>query len=302
MPVEIFLCYAHEDENELKGLEAHLGSLRHQGFLDVWYDRKVSAGREWAQEIDRHLSTAQIILLLVSQYSLNSDYFYNIVMLRALERHERREAVVIPIILRPVYYEKTPFAKLQVLPTNAKPVTVWRNQEAAFLNIVLGIQEVAKTSIKSSIYQQNDKLKNQIPLWPFIRDKKRRTIFVEEVHFHIDALRVAEQRSKSSQKKSELQNMIVTWEEFLVDNKRIPVHTSLVISGVDKTSPVLIKEEVKEPSTNEFLSSYASRVARLTSQISSPSKVDPNSPLTIPHHPRLRAINNEAYSIVDAKG
>lgn len=293
MPVEIFLCYAHEDENELNQLVTHLGVLRRQGFLDVWYDREVSAGREWAREIDRHLNTAQIILLLVSQYFMNSDYCYLVEMKRALERHERREAVVIPILLRPVYYEKTPFAKLQALPTNAKPVTIWRNQEAAFLNIVQGIQSVAKTSNKNSIYQQNDKLKNQIPLWPFIRDKKRRSIFVEEVQSQIDALREAEQRSKSQKTKSRLQNMIETWEEFLVDNKRIPVQTSLIISGVDKTSPALIKVEVGESSTNEFLRSYASHVARLTSQISSPSKVDPNLPLTIPHDPGLSAIYDE---------
>ncbi len=58
MPVEIFLCYAHEDENELKGLEAHLGSLRHQGFLDVWYDRKVRAPEYSAN----HSATCEPIL------------------------------------------------------------------------------------------------------------------------------------------------------------------------------------------------------------------------------------------------
>jgi len=143
MPVEIFLCYAHEDENELKQLVTHLGALRHQGFLDVWYDREVIAGREWAREIDRHLNTAQIILLLVSQYFMNSEYCYLVEMKQALERHERREAVVIPIILRPVYYEKAPFAKLQPLPKNRKPVlgSSWYHPDEAIFDVAEGVRK-----------------------------------------------------------------------------------------------------------------------------------------------------------------
>lgn len=302
MAVKIFFSYVHEDQELLNKLKVYLEPLQQEGLIDVQYDREISTGEERAREIDRHLNTAQIILLLVSQYSLNSDYFYNIVMQRALKRHERREAIVIPIILRPVYYERTPFAKLQALPTNAKPITMWQNQEAAFLNIVQGIQDAAKASTKSSIYQQNDKLKSQIPLWPLLqKNKKRRTIFVEEVQTLIGAAREAEQRSKSQQIKSRLQNIIETWEEFLVDVNRLPVQTPRIIFGVDRISPTPIKVEAKEPPTHEYLSNYASHINRLTSQIFSPSKVDPDISLTIPRNPGLRAIYEEAYSIIDAK-
>ena len=47
-----------------------------------------------------------------------SDYCYSIEMHQALERFERHEADVIPILLRPVLYTDAPFAKLQMLPTN----------------------------------------------------------------------------------------------------------------------------------------------------------------------------------------
>ncbi len=163
MAVKIFFSYVHEDQELLNKLKAYLEPLQQEGLIDMQHDSKISTGEEWAREIDRHLSTAQIILLLVSQYSLNSDYFYNIVIQRALERHERGEARVIPILLRPVYYQRTPFATLQALPTNAKPVTMWQNQEAAFLNIVQGIRNLAKASAKS-IYLRDDRLKDQIPL------------------------------------------------------------------------------------------------------------------------------------------
>src|SRR5713226_1774398 len=240
MAVKIFFSYVHEDQELLNKLKAYLEPLQQEGLIDMQHDSKISTGEEWAQEIDRHLSTAQIILLLVSQYSLNSDNFYNIVMQRALERHERGEARVIPILLRPVYYQRTPLALLQALPTNAKPVTMWQNQEAAFLNIVQGIQGVAKTSSKSSIYhifQLNDKLSDQIPLLPLMKRKRGKLYFVKfvkDAQFIIDASREAEQRSKSQRTKSKLQNIIETWEELLVESKLVPVPMPLVISEVDK--------------------------------------------------------------------
>lgn len=105
MPVKIFFCYAHEDEPLLNKLKTHLMPLQRKGLIDVWYDRDISAGTEWEHQIKEQLNTAQIILLLVSPDFMNSDYCYGVEMQRALERHERGEARVIPIILRPVYWQ-----------------------------------------------------------------------------------------------------------------------------------------------------------------------------------------------------
>src|SRR6266446_8435368 len=100
MPVKIFLCYAHEDEKLKKELEKHLSLLKRQGFIDVWHDRDISAGAQWKRDIDKYLNSANIILLLISPDFMYSDYCYSIEMQRAIERHEREEACVIPIILR----------------------------------------------------------------------------------------------------------------------------------------------------------------------------------------------------------
>ena len=66
MPVKIFLCYAHEDEELLKKLKTHLSPLLRQGLIDIWHDRDIGAGTEWKQDITKHLNEAQIILLLIS--------------------------------------------------------------------------------------------------------------------------------------------------------------------------------------------------------------------------------------------
>src|SRR5947209_17543230 len=116
--IEIFLCYAREDDALRQGLEKHLRVLRRQGIINLWHDRDISAGTEWEREIDNHLNTARLILLLISPDFLDSDYCYSKEMGRAMERHELGEARVIPIILRHVYWHKTPFGKLQALPTD----------------------------------------------------------------------------------------------------------------------------------------------------------------------------------------
>jgi hypothetical protein len=61
-----------------------------------------SSRHSLAGELADQLNTAHVILLLVSPDFLASDYCYEIEMARALERHERGEAVVVPIIIRPV--------------------------------------------------------------------------------------------------------------------------------------------------------------------------------------------------------
>ena len=144
--IEIFFCYAREDDILRQGLEKQLRALRRQELIDVWHDRDIRAGMEWEREIDKHLNTAKIILLLVSPDFMDSDYCYSIEMQRAMERHERGEAIVIPIILRPVYWKKAPFGKLQGLPTDGMPVmsSSWHNLDEAFFNVAEGIRKAVE--------------------------------------------------------------------------------------------------------------------------------------------------------------
>jgi len=142
--VEIFISYSHEDEALLKRLETHLTGLKRAGLITVWHGRNISAGVPWEEEIDKHLSNAQIVLLLVSANFIASDYGYGVEFQRAMERHRQRTARVIAIILSPCRWRDTPLAKLQVSPRGAKPVTQWADTEQAFVSITDDIAEVVK--------------------------------------------------------------------------------------------------------------------------------------------------------------
>lgn len=142
--VTVFFSYSHKDEVFRQELEKHLHILQRQGVISVWHDRKITAGDEWAGEIDQHLNTADIILLLISPDFLFSDYCYEIEMKRALARHDTGEARVIPVIIRSVDWEGAPFGKLQALPKDAKPVATWRTLDEGFVDVARGIRRVAE--------------------------------------------------------------------------------------------------------------------------------------------------------------
>ena len=136
----IFFAYAREDEDLRDELQKHLSILERQGVITSWHDRKIGAGKEWKGEIDTHLNTARVILLLISPDFIASDYCWDVEVKRAMERHEAGEARVIPVILRPVDWKSAPFGKLQALPKDAKPVTRWPDCDEALLNVAKGIQ------------------------------------------------------------------------------------------------------------------------------------------------------------------
>src|SRR5437667_1664706 len=133
MAFEVFISYAHEDQALLKEMEKHLATLKRQNIIASWYDGNIMPGTEWESQIMERLNSAQIILLLVSADFINSDFCYSIEMEQALTRQKTDQARVIPIILRPVDWKGTPFAKLQALPTGDKPVTRWSTHDDAFL-------------------------------------------------------------------------------------------------------------------------------------------------------------------------
>jgi hypothetical protein len=64
-------------------------------------------------------------------------------MARALERHSQGRARVIPVIVQPVDWSGAPFGKLQALPKDGKPVTLWSNKEAAWVDVARGIRKAA---------------------------------------------------------------------------------------------------------------------------------------------------------------
>src|SRR5579884_1209264 len=96
---EIFCLYAQKDLEYIEVFRRHLSLLQREGTINCWYDGLIEAGQHRQREIETHLNSANMILLFVS-----ADFFADALCMNnlpiALERSNRKEALVIPILLR----------------------------------------------------------------------------------------------------------------------------------------------------------------------------------------------------------
>lgn len=140
----LFFSYSHKDEELRDQLETQLAMLKRQGVIEAWHDRRIPAGGEINREIDQHINTDDIILLLISPDFIASDYCYEVEMTRAMERHEAGEAVVIPVILRHCDWQEAPFGRLKAVPRDGRPIKQWTDTDEAFLEVAKEVRAVAR--------------------------------------------------------------------------------------------------------------------------------------------------------------
>jgi tetratricopeptide (TPR) repeat protein len=146
--IKLFISYSHSDELFKEKLEKHLTLLKRNKIIETWHDRKIIPGQEWDLKIKEELDSADVILLLISIDFLNSDYCYDVEIKKAIQKHENKEAVLIPIILRACSWQETEFGKIQALPKNGSPVTTFRDEDEAYHSISEGIK-LAIENLKS---------------------------------------------------------------------------------------------------------------------------------------------------------
>lgn len=144
LPVKIYISYSHYDRSLEKELEKHLFILQRQKIIQILSDKEIPSGVDWSQEINVRLENADIILLLISAdyFALPASYRE---MERAMARHMAGDAIVIPIILRPVDWKASPIVYVQVLPLNGTPVTFWSSQDEVWSEVTQSIRKVVET-------------------------------------------------------------------------------------------------------------------------------------------------------------
>lgn len=137
---ELVLVCAPRDRKLGERLDIHLASLKNEGIVTVWDERQVAPGMNTRQEMRRHLESAGVILLLVSADFLAAQGYYEELLPLALQRANNGQALVLPVLLAPVAWEKTPLARIRCLPENGKPIINWTNREAALASVAAGIR------------------------------------------------------------------------------------------------------------------------------------------------------------------
>lgn len=139
----VFCGCAPEDEAGARQLKRWLWSLERQGSIRFHSNLDILPGSERKKELEHYVDSAHIILLLISIdfiHSENGEALYK----RAIERHQREEAFVIPVVYRrtPFWQEHTPLGELQAVPRSGKPILLWEDQDLAFTEVFENFKEV----------------------------------------------------------------------------------------------------------------------------------------------------------------
>lgn len=90
----IFISYKHSDEAELPLCKKMAEYLVDRLDVAVWYDRELTVGREYDEEIRRAISGADVLILLLTPHILESDY----VMKEEIPFAIKHRVAIIPVI------------------------------------------------------------------------------------------------------------------------------------------------------------------------------------------------------------
>jgi len=220
-PYKLFTIYAREDAQYLEELRGQLRPLEHAGRIKVWSDREINPGVDWEREIVQNLDTADIILILVSAAYYNSAYIHEKEITHALNRHEKGEAKVLPVIVRPCSFLDDPvISRLQVLPTDGKPVTShhWRERDDAWLDVVAGVKRTIDL-LRNAELQREQAIQNKKEEEKRTRDEQAR--YEREANERAENERLAQLRREQEQaaRRAELN----AWQQA-ADDHNIPAY------------------------------------------------------------------------------
>jgi len=99
-PVKVFVSYSRKDKEYKEELLEFLAPMRRNDIIQLWNDKDIVPGEQWEDELLERLTTADIVIFLVSPSLLNSDYILRVEIKGAMERHKKGELVIIPILVR----------------------------------------------------------------------------------------------------------------------------------------------------------------------------------------------------------
>jgi len=119
----VFISYSHNNTTEEKELLKHLQVLQKSGHIQVLDDQQIGGGDYWESAIDKAINETKVAVLLITADFLTSDFINNTEVPQLLQRRQKGELKVIPVIARDCAWRRINWlSQLNVRPRNGTPI------------------------------------------------------------------------------------------------------------------------------------------------------------------------------------
>ena len=146
--LKTFVSYCHQDEPWFDRFRIHVAPLVMNGIISIWSDQEIMAGQPLDSEIASNMSSAELFVLLLSPAYFASDYCMNVELAHAISRHQSKEVKIVPIIVESCKWDAIPkLRELKIIPKDAKPISEWSDQNAAFVGVVNEIENLVQSEL-----------------------------------------------------------------------------------------------------------------------------------------------------------
>jgi len=146
--LKLCISYSHLDEEHIEEFIKHITPLKNNGLIEDWYDRKIIAGQDFQDDIDKNMKNADIILLFISANFLSSNACMK-EKGNALKLKKNTGIAVVSIILSACgWKDDKELSSLLALPTDGIPITDFTDSNNAWNNVYNGLKEVIEKEIK----------------------------------------------------------------------------------------------------------------------------------------------------------
>ena len=140
--LSLFISYSHKDELFRDEFRGALTAYERKGEIAAWDDTRIEAGQKWEPEILRNLERADIIVLLLSNDFIHSDYCMLKEMEVAIKRDDDGECAIVPIVVRACLFTKLELGQIQAIQPGGKPIKQHRDRDAAWLEVTKRLDRV----------------------------------------------------------------------------------------------------------------------------------------------------------------
>jgi hypothetical protein len=120
---KVFISYSHKDKKWKERPAKHLIVVELEGHYTTWDDSKIKAGKDWPREIKTALNEATVAVFLISADFLTSEFIREKEVKPLLERRQKGEVTVIPLILSHCPWKTVKWlSSIQARPFDGKPL------------------------------------------------------------------------------------------------------------------------------------------------------------------------------------